>query len=556
MSLPRRLAACLLVLLSLLLPPSVARAEPHRQLTIGLSQFPSNFNPLIEGMVAKSYVQGMALRPITTYDKDWRLVCMLCVTLPTLENGLAVAETARGGGKGVAITYTLPAQAKWGDGVPITTDDVMFTWQVGRHPQSGVSNAEIFRRIRAIDVKDAHTFTLHMDRLTFDYNAINDFQILPAHLEKAAFADPAQYKTRSLYETQPTNPGLYAGPYRITEVVRGQYIVLERNDQWWGKPPHFDRIVAKVFEATPVLEANLLSGGVDMIAGELGLTVDSALIFEARGRKEWTVTYKPGLSYEHLTVNMDNPVLADRRVRQALLMGLDRDSLVKQLFHGKQAVANGPVNPLDPAYDPNIRKYPYDPQAAAALLDQAGWKAGPGGIRQNAKGEKLTLEIMTTAGLRNREVMELVLQQAWKRLGIEVSLRNQPARTFFGETVLRHAFPDLALFAWMSAPESVPRTTLYSSMVPTAANNYAGQNAGGYRSEPMDKLIDAIEGELDRGKRQRLWNQLQDLYAEDLPDLPLTFRSDPYILPVWLKGVEPTGHQYPTTLWVENWYSE
>ena len=185
-----------------------------------------------------------------------------------------------------------------------------------------------------------------------------------------------------------------------------------------------------------------------------------------------------------------------------------------------------------------------------------GWTKGPDGIRRNPQGQKLTLELMTTAGLRNREVMELVIQQAWKRLGVESTIRNQPARTFFGESVLRHNFPATALFAWMSAPESVPRTTLHSDMVPNASDNFAGQNVGGYRSQKMDGLIDSIETELNRDKRRDLWKQLQALYAEDLPDLPLTFRSDPYVLPIWLKGVEPTGHQYPTTLWVESWRAE
>ncbi|HLN23781.1 MAG TPA: peptide ABC transporter substrate-binding protein [Patescibacteria group bacterium] len=555
MSFCRRLALCLILALGLA-APLAAKAEPRDQLVIGISQFPSNFNPLIEGMVAKNYILGMGLRPFTTYDKDWKLVCLLCTQLPTIENGLAVPETLPNGKKGVALTYTIQPQAKWGDGTPVTTEDVIFTWEVGKHPQSGISNAELFRRIRAIDVKDAKTFTLHVTKLTFDYNAINDFQILPAHLERKAFADPAGYKTHSLFETDTTNPGLYYGPYRVTQVARGQYVVLEANPTWWGKPPAFKRIVVKAIEASPALEANLLSGGLDMIAGELGMTVDAALAFERRKRPEWDVIYKPGLVYDHFTVNVENPALADKRVRQALLYGLDRDSMVRQIFEGKQAVADTMVNPLDWCADPNVRKYPFDTAHAGQLLDAAGWPAGPDGARRNTKGERLSLELMTTAGNRNREVMELYAQQAWKRLGIDVTLRNQPARTFFGETVLHHNFPSLALFAWVSAPENVPRTTLHSDMVPSPANNFAGQNAGGYRSPEMDKLIDAIEIELDRDKRRVLWSQLQALYAEDLPDLPLTFRSDPYVLPKWLKGVEPTGHQAPTTLWVENWRAE
>jgi len=545
------------LLLSAVLTWGSAMAEPaHDSLTIGIIQFPSNFHPLIENMTAKAYVLGLAQRPITVYDKDWALVCMLCTKLPTLENGLAVREKLPNGDTGIAITYTLQPDAKWGDGTPVTTEDVVFTWQVGKHSQTGIADGDMFRRIRAIDVKDAKTFTLHASRLTFDYNAINDFQLLPAHLEKKAFADPASYKTANLYDTDTTNPGLYNGPYRIAKVERGQYVVLERNPYWYGSKPAFSRIVVKSIETTPSLEANLLSGGIDMIAGELGFTLDAALAFETRHRPEWLITYKPGLSYEHISLNFDNPVLADRRVRLALLMGLDRQGLMHQIFQDKQQVAASPVNPLDRGYDPELKPVPFDPAQAEALLDQAGWRKGADGIRRDAKGQKLALEIMTTAGLRNREVTELVAQQSWKRLGVEVAIRNQPARTFFGESVLRHNFPALAMFAWMSAPESVPRSTLHSDMIPASGNNFAGQNVGGYRSPKMDALIEAIETELDKDKRRDLWKQLQAQFAEDLPDLPLTFRSDPYVLPRWLKGVEPTGHQYPTTLWVENWKAE
>ncbi len=525
----------------------------HETLTIGVSQFPPNFNPLINATAAKAYVHGMVLRPFTEYDKEWKLICMLCTELPTMDNGKAVEEKTADGKRGVALTYTIRPDAKWGDGTPVTTADVTFTWEVGKNAQSGVSDAELFRRITAIDVKDDQTFTLHVNKLTFDYNQINDFQVLPAHLEKAAFANPAEYKNRSLYETEPTNPGLYYGPYRVTQVQRGQFIVLEPNPTWWGKKPVFTKVVVKVIETTPALEASLLSGEIDMIAGEVGFTLDAALAFETRKRPEWTVTYKPALAFEQLSPNLDNPILGDKRVRQALLYGLNRDALIRQVYQGKQLVADTSVNPLDWCYDAGVKKYPYDPAKAEALLAEAGWKKGPDGNLVNAEGKPLTLEIMTTAGNRNREVTELVVQADWKRLGITVNLHNQPARTMFGESVLKHAFPDFALFAWFSSPENVPIQILRSDEVPTAANGFSGENAEGYRNPEMDKLLDAIEVELDRTKRGELWKKFQAMFAEDLPMLPLTYRSDPYVLPVWLKGVEPTGHQAPTTLWIENW---
>ena len=96
---------------------------------------------------------------------------LLCTELPTLENGLAVIEKQANGSDGVALTYAIRPDATWGDGVPVTTDDVLFTYEVGKHPQSGISNAELYRRITGIDVIDAKSFTMHVDRVTFEYNA-------------------------------------------------------------------------------------------------------------------------------------------------------------------------------------------------------------------------------------------------------------------------------------------------------------------------------------------------------------------------------------------------
>ena len=137
-------------------------------LVIGMTQYPATLNPNIESMLAKTYVLAMTRRPFTHHDVDWKLVCALCETLPTLENGLAVPETLANGKKGVAVTYTIKQGATWGDGTPVTTKDVMLTWEIGRHPRSGVINRDFYQRIRSIDVHDDKRFTAHLDKVYFD----------------------------------------------------------------------------------------------------------------------------------------------------------------------------------------------------------------------------------------------------------------------------------------------------------------------------------------------------------------------------------------------------
>ncbi len=536
--------------LSLLAAAPLAAAE-RDTLTIGVSTYPPNLNPLTDPTVAKSYVLGMTNRPLTAYDKDWEKVCVLCTALPTLENGKAVIENRADGKRGIAMTFTLKPDLAWGDGTPVTTRDVKFTWELGRNPKVGAANAEMFRRITDVTVVDDKTFTLHVDRVSFDYNSV-DLQLVPVHLEQARAEDPAQYRVRSRYETEAGNPGLYAGPYRIVELTSGSHIVLERNAKWAGPQPAFRRIVVRAVENSAALESNLLSGSVDYVPGELGLQLDQAMAFEKRHGSRFDVLYKPSLFYSHIDLNLDNPALQDVRVRHALLMALDREGLNQQLFGGKQPPADSFVNALDWIYDPAGLKYAYDPAGAAKLLDEAGWSTLRNGVRYNAAGQPLSFELNGATGNRTGELVEQVLQSNWRKIGIQVTIRNTAARVLF-DNLTRRRFSAMAIFGWASAPENVPRTILRSDQIPTEANNWEGQNYTGYKDPDTDTLLDRIEIELDRDKRRAMWHALQRRYAEALPVLPLYFRSIAFIKPKWLGGIEPTGHMFPTTLWVENW---
>jgi peptide/nickel transport system substrate-binding protein len=522
-------------------------------LTIGISQFPRNFNPHIEAMLVKSYILSMAQRPFIVYDADWKLKCMLCVELPSLENGGAKIEKTKDGKLGIAITYTIRPDAVWGDGVPVTAKDVVFTWNVGRDKRSGFSNIEPFQRITSIDVHSDKKFTVHASKFTCDYQTQYSLDVLPAHIEAKNFADPAQYRIKSAYETDTTNPGLWYGPYRITEVVSGSHVVLEPNPTWWGKKPAFKRIIVKAIEKTSALTANLLSGDIDYIAGEAGLTVDEALALEPRTKGKYKITYKPGLIYEHIDLNLDNPILKDRNVRRALLHAIDRVSISAQLFEGHQPVAHGQTNPLDTVYDKDVPQYVYDPEKAKQLLQAAGWSTMRKGIRYNAKGERLQLDLMTTAGNKSRELIQQVLQSHWRRVGVDIRIRNEPARVLFGETISRRKFRHMTMYAWISAPKIVPRTTLHSTMIPSPSNGWSGQNYPGFANPAMDKALDDAETVCETKPNRTVWQQLQRLYAEELPALPLYFRANPFIIPNWLKGITPTGHQFPTTLWIEDW---
>ncbi|MGD9884182.1 MAG: peptide ABC transporter substrate-binding protein [Reyranella sp.] len=548
----------ILRLLSLLLALSMlaAPARAKDELVLGMNQSPGTWNPLISAMLAKSLISNMTARPLTAYDANSRLVCLACTELPTIENGKArvidLPDDGKGGGKkGIEIDFEL-RDLRWGDGVPVTAKDVAFTIDVGKHPLSGVASSEAYRRILKFDAKDERRFTLTIDRVTYDYNAMG-LSLLPAHIEKPIFdANPAEYRNKTAYDTDSTNPGLAFGPFRKVEIVPGSRVTLERNQTWTGQAPHFKRIVIKIFENTASLEANLLSGNIDYALGELGLSLDQTLAFEKRHKAKYDFIYKPALIYEHIDTMLDNKLLADRRVRQAILMAIDRKAISDKLFEGKQPVAEGPISPLDPMFSPAARRYPFDPAAARKLLDEAGFTEVRNGVRHNSQGERLSIDMTTTAGNRVRELVAQVIQSQLRQVGIELRIKTDPPR-IFSESLNRRQFTGLAMFAWVQSPGGVPLTILKSTEIPSAANGWSGQNYSGYRNADMDKALDNAERELDAQKRRAFFADIQRLYAEDLPVLPLFFRVDPFVIPKQLKGVAPTGHLNSSTLWIEQW---
>ena len=546
------------LLLHLMLPQAAQAQAVKDTLVVGMSQYPSSLHPGIEPTTAKTFAMRFGYRPISTYNDDNQMECFLCTEVPTVANGRAKVVDLGGGKKGLTVRYTLHPQAKWGDGSPITSQDVAFSWSMGVKPESGFARPDIFQRITKVEIIDAKNFVLHMNRAEYDFAELFAFALIPAHLEAPivkALASPADYNKNTLYNRNPTTAGLWNGPYKLTQIQSGAFMVFEPNPYWWGKKPYFKRVTLKTMDNTATLEANLRSGDVDFVSGVLGLSVDQGLAMakDPAMQKKFNFEFPMGLVYEHIQMNRNHPALADKRVRQAMLLGIDRQTLVKQLVDGKFPVAHSWVNPQEPGYDPNVTQYPFDANRAKALLDQAGFKPGADGIRVNAAGKRLSMEYMTTAGNKQRELIQQVLQNQWKKIGAEVIIKNVPARTLFGETLKKQQFTGLAELSWSSNPEAPPSDTLSTAGIPTAANNYAGVNFSHFSNPEMDKLIDATKRELDPAKRKPLWAEMQKIYTDELPVLPLFFRTDVYVVPKWLTGVLRPGQKPSAFFDQETW---
>ncbi len=538
-------------LLGLVLVAPAAHAKDD--LVIGMAEFPSSLHPSIDPLLIKSYILGFTIRTITTYDGDGKLVCLLCTEVPTLDNGLAKIEDRADGTKGMAVTIKLKPELKWGDGEPVTASDLAFTWRVSRDPAAGFSNSNAWTRADKVDVVDAHTAVLHLSKVLVSFAQWD--QIIPEHIEGKVFdaaASAGGYINTTVFNRAPTTAGLWNGPYLISDYNSGNQIVLTPNPYWTGTKPGFKHIVLRYIGDTAALQANLLSGDIDI---DNNITLDQELAMQKQYPDRFSYLFTPSLTYQHIDAAQGNPILADIRVRRALLMAIDRRTVDKRLFDDRQILATSFVSPRNPDFDPSIPAVEFDLPGARKLLADAGWTPGADGICRNAAGDRLSLEFLSASGFRINELQMAVFQSEWRQACVEVTLRYEPSRTLFGQTAKHRSFPGLVMYTWTSLVGESPKVTLGSGSIPTEANNWGGSDFTGFSDPAFDAAIAVSETELDPAKRHTAWVEMQRIYAEKLPALPIFITSIPGVIPTWLAGYSSSGTGQPFTQRAEEWHT-
>lgn len=560
---PLRAVLATIVFVCLFSGAQNARALSNDQLTIGIAQEFESMNPIIQQMSASRYIGQMLGHPLVTLNENWKWVCLLCTEYPTIENGRAkIIE--EGGKKKVVVSWEIKANAKWGDGKPVTGHDVKLGWEIGSSPNVAVGEKQIYTNVEAIEVDAANPkkFTTKYGESKYDFaKNMAQFYLIPNHIERAVWEksknEVEAYEKQTIFSTSPLTAGLYSGPYLLSNIKLGSHVTLTPNPHFYGKAPVIKKIVVKLIPDTATLEANLLSGTIDMIS-EMGLNFDQALMLEKRIKqdpvlsKKFDVVFKDGVIYEHIDLQLNNPILKDASVRRALLYAIDRDKLTQALFENRQKKALEYFHPSDPYFTEDVELYNHDPAKAESLLEEAGWKKGVDGYRYKS-GQKLGFTLMTTAQDKTRELVEVFLQSEWKKIGIEIAIKNEPARVYFGETVRKGKYPAMALFAWTNMPDNPPRSSLHSENIPTEKNGYSGQNSGGWVNAEADRLLEDVYLEFDINRRKDMMKKLMQLYMTDLPTLPLYMRAEIAVLPKVLKNVNITGHQFYSSYWSENW---
>jgi peptide/nickel transport system substrate-binding protein len=312
-----------------------AFADPsNKLLTIGTSQEFDSLNQLVTTASAAHYLAHFTNRSLVQVNADWKWECHLCTEIPTRENGL-VKIVEEGGRKKLLATWKIKPEAVWSDGTPVTAKDFKFTWKVGLDNNVSVGERESYERVEDIvlDDKDPKSFVMKFKEVRYDYYYLSAFYVMPSHIEEPIYnkhkSQLGAYEKNSAFVADPTRVGLSNGPYMVKEIKLGSHVTFIKNPKWYGKPASIETITVKLIPNTQTLEANLVSGTIDMI-NELGLSFDQAVALEKRLKgdpslnKKFKVQFEDSIVYEHIELNLDNPILSDLQVRKALMHSLDR----------------------------------------------------------------------------------------------------------------------------------------------------------------------------------------------------------------------------------------
>ena len=531
--------------------PTAAERLAQGELVIAVTQLPANLNPLFEQTPEAAFLNGFLRRPLTAFDADWKLVCILCTELPTVENGRARIV----GDGSMTVTFTLAPEARWGDGMPLTTRDVVFSWQALQTQPDALAARPWTTAISSIVAEDDHSFTVRWKQPRYDYNRLNDFPILPEHIERLAFRNTAAYRQSSRFAIAPLDAGLGYGPFRLL-AQDADTITLEPSATWWGvKKPWFRRIILQRLPDREAVRAALTAGAVDLLPPGLSLVFeDVAALHDSVALPDSKVIYTPGTSFEHITFNLDNPIFQDVRVRQALFYAFNRAALNIFGFEERYQVAASLLPAQDPAFGGGaLPQYAYDPARAAQLLDAAGWRRGADGNRYNAAGEKLRFAFTTSVRQPVRGMIQQVASNFWQAVGVEIVVDNVAQATLVENVLPERAFNGIVLSSWRQQPQTLPWFQLHSSAIPVAGLAVRGINFAGLRDPAMDAALQALASETRAAQQQQLWLQVQRLYLEKLPGLPLYFRPVGGLVPKALQGFPVSGNGTPASLWAEDW---
>ena len=468
---------------------------------------PSTLNAVLQSGLPEQQVLQYVARSLVDVDARLALV-------PGLAERWEVSPD------GLEYRFFLAPDAEWEDGTPVTSADAVFTIRKAADPKvpSPVFKP-LFADLERVEAIDARSFRARFRRRDGERGFAFTVPLLP---EK-------RFAGKNFARVRENRAPLSNGPYRLLEWKTQRSIELERNPRWKGTPGNFDRILFRVVPENAVAYRSLVEGDLDEAWIDKSLKERSAT--DRRFAACCRVVEFYNLDYNYIALNNRSPLFSDVRVRRALTMLLDRPAIVRGLYGGSARMISGPWAPDSPAYDATVTPLPFDPRAAIALLEQAGWRDTDRDGTRDSGGRELEFDLLlsagSTAGRQINEIFALELSRA----GVKARLRTLEWASFI-ERVDTGDY-EAASLAWAASDANPdPYPYWHSSQIPPAGGNIAF-----YSNRAADELMEEARAELDPEKRRAIYHRLHRVFRDDPPVLFVVNASQKYAFRSRVRGI-------------------
>ena len=450
---------------------------------------------------------------------------------------------------GFEITYRLRDEATWNDGTPITGYDAAFSLKMIKNPKVDCSHLRPYYDF-VIDIRvnedDPKEFTLVCQDTYFMSEIWSSLTMYPKHhydpdglldaYTIPQLSDPDQLAEISGDDALIDFAAMFhdekfqreagfvngSGPYLLEKWETGQRVVLVKNPDWWGQDlvgevdgfsNYPDKLIYEIIVDQTTAVTALKDEGVDVM-GRVPAKDFVKLLENEATTALYDLQTPLQFSYSYIGLNMRRPQLADKRVRQALSMAVDYESINEVLLYDYGVRTVGPIHPSKDYYNESIEPYQYDLERASQLLDEAGWidEDGDGVREKEVDGEVLALDLALKlpAGSDTGEKIGLMMQKDLAGIGVKIEIVTKEWTVFLDENK-NHDF-DMYSAGWIAAPTLADLKQIWH----TASYN-GGSNYVGFGDERSDEIIESIRYEMNEEVRNQLYFEIQEIIHEEAP---------------------------------------
>ncbi|WP_159436079.1 ABC transporter substrate-binding protein [Anaerosalibacter sp. Marseille-P3206] len=475
-------------------------------LIVGMHEVKGDFIPVYYSTEYDGYVVGVVYDGLLSNDEEGN-------PIPHVAKEWELSEDKK------TYTFHLRDDVKFSDGEPLTAKDIEFTYMVlcdptydGRYTDqvSQIIGREEYSEgkadnIEGIKVIDDYTISFTFSEALATHIWDCSFAIMPKH----AFPDYKRGNIEAIKAQMQTPVG--SGPFILEKFEAKQFVEFKANPDYFLGAPKVDKMIFK-FTTAETQMSEVEKGSIDV---QLAVPPKSENKEIIDGTGFVNIVEYPDNGYGYMGWNLRDPRLADKRVRQALTYGFNRQQFVEVYYQGYATICNVPISQVSWAYTDDINDYAYDPDKAIALLEEAGWMPGADGIREK-DGMKLDFVWDTYTDSKYVETMIPMLKADWEKIGVKVEPNLMEFNSLVEKVYDKREF-DMYNMAWSLSidPDAL-------ELFHTSQDIPSGNNSIGFRNEENDKLMEAGRKEFDQNKRAEIYHEWAKLMNEELPYMFLT----------------------------------